>query len=74
VSYAVCKSCKKVMGPNSGCIAVRGEPERVPHSGSGKCPDCYVAPGRLHHFGCDQERCPKCGCQLIGCDCDAESN
>ena len=22
--------------------------------------------GEYHHYGCDMERCPKCGSQLIG--------
>ncbi len=34
-----------------------------------RCPDCNVAPGGNHHSNCDQEICPKCGGQLIGCDC-----
>lgn len=34
-----------------------------------KCPDCDVAPGQFHDPGCDVERCPYCGHQLIGCDC-----
>lgn len=34
-----------------------------------RCHDCNVAPGGLHHPGCDDERCPRCGGQLIGCDC-----
>ena len=33
------------------------------------CFDCGAGPGTLHHFGCDEERCPKCGGQLISCDC-----
>lgn len=34
-----------------------------------RCHDCNVLPGRLHHPGCDMELCPKCGGQLISCDC-----
>lgn len=33
------------------------------------CHDCAAAPGQLHVCGCDVERCPKCGGQLIGCEC-----
>jgi len=33
------------------------------------CHDCGVAEGALHVPGCDMERCPFCGGQLIGCDC-----
>jgi ribosomal protein L7/L12 len=34
------------------------------------CHDCYVNHGEFHVFGCDVERCPKCGGQQIGCDCN----
>lgn len=37
--------------------------------GPGRCPDCNIAPGGQHHPGCDMERCPVCGGQLIGCEC-----
>lgn len=35
-----------------------------------RCGDCGALYGHYHHFGCDVERCPICGQQLIGCDCD----
>lgn len=34
-----------------------------------RCHDCNVAYGQTHHPGCDMERCPRCGGQLIACGC-----
>jgi hypothetical protein len=37
-----------------------------------RCHDCNIVnkPGNVHHWGCDMERCPKCGEQFISCACD----
>lgn len=39
-----------------------------------RCHDCGILnkPGNVHHVNCDMERCPKCGDQLISCDCDLD--
>ena len=36
----------------------------------GPCHDCAVLKGQQHVPSCDVERCPACGGQRIGCDCD----
>lgn len=33
------------------------------------CHDCGVKEGQIHQRGCDMERCPFCGNQLISCSC-----
>ena len=40
-----------------------GDPEGT------RCGDCGAMVGYFHHPGCDCERCPSCGGQLISCDC-----
>src|SRR5260370_31005995 len=36
------------------------------------CHDCAVVKGQLHVPGCDVERCPRCGGQVISCGCSHE--
>lgn len=36
---------------------------------TGRCHDCNIENGGVHHPGCNAERCPKCGGQLISCGC-----
>jgi hypothetical protein len=31
------------------------------------CPDCNAGAGKPHHSGCDTERCPNCGRQMLAC-------
>lgn len=33
------------------------------------CSDCGAAVGGYHHSSCDNEICPRCGCQFLSCDC-----
>ena len=77
--FATCKYCGKEMVPGSTCevqvlrFANGKEYERIPFTASfdGEvCHDCNAGDGCLHHLGCDNEKCPKCGGQFISCDCD----
>jgi hypothetical protein len=66
------------MNPGVGCVPTHvakreGGPytERVkvggPGDWGGPCHDCNAGDGQVHHDGCDAERCPGCGGQMIGC-------
>ena len=42
--------------------------------GNRRCHDCGIENknGNIHHFGCDIERCPACGKQIISCGCQVK--
>ncbi len=41
------------------------------HFNNDSCHDCGIHTDgfQIHHVGCDNERCPKCGGQFISCGC-----
>jgi hypothetical protein len=53
------KSVKRVFCGDAGDWGA-GDPDYV-------CNDCNAGFGQPHHPGCDTERCPSCGGQMLGC-------
>jgi hypothetical protein len=78
--YAICQDCKKEMVKfgfcnfkyivdDKGTIFQRVRFDEARELPRGPCHDCNCKKGAFHHHGCDMEECPKCGGQLISCDC-----
>lgn len=74
---AICEACGQDMMEAEGCRAthilntVSGKFVRrsLEHWSDDRCHDCNAKVRTPHHFGCDVERCPVCGNQLISCEC-----
>ena len=85
---AICEICRREMLSACGCIKIpvlhhgkNFHPIKVGDPADfffgeyeGRCGDCGAKPGHYHHPGCDCERCPVCGGQLISCGCDDRAN
>ncbi len=78
-----CPDCKKEMLDSDSCsmefrcIKINGKiypRNTTEYDYNINCHDCgiYNKLGNIHHFGCDVERCPACGGQLISCSCTKE--
>ena len=81
---AKCQVCGQEMLTAFGCkpkflIANGKRYARIPMGAKGdffenaepfdRCGDCGAHKGGYHHWGCDSERCPACGHQLLSCEC-----
>lgn len=63
------KQISFTMDPEVDAIPVGEEQREIAADIDGRCSDCGAMEGEFHHPGCDWEECPKCGQQLLGCDC-----
>ena len=69
-SVTTCEKNKSIEYPDGTVLEpVAYDPKKLHFPQWYRCPDCNVVPGGRHHASCDHEVCPRCGGQLISCDC-----
>jgi hypothetical protein len=70
---ATCIDCNLEMTTADGCtlpsVVIDGAHYVRDRCADSRCGDCGAKRGQFHHLGCDLERCPRCGRQLISCGC-----
>lgn len=75
---AICQDCGKEMLEVESCVYPELKLGNTTvlrdtsyYDSNSRCHDCGIVnkPGNIHHLGCDMERCPICGGQLISCGC-----
>ena len=78
-THVACEDCGQIMDPGTGCsethvakwksgpFVARIRVGEGDDWGAPVCHDCNASTGQVHHAGCDVERCPECGGQMIGC-------
>lgn len=59
-----------ISGKSYPRIRYGGESARQPNP---NCRDCAVMVGQFHVTGCLVERCPACGGQAYGCECENQT-